>query len=165
MTSAFCDITNHWFTTIDLQKCVFHYTFSKKDSKLKEKLMDLSHVWIHVNVERPTVIFVCNEGLLKATSHISLVHSLWTVVRRDCRFPSPRGNSPHGSLLQRGCDVPSFNIPWLYNKTWLTSHGTLRPCSPSAHLSLLIFEFLEDSCCILQRMDELWVKRQHRASE
>lgn len=118
-----------------------------------------------INVATVTVISICNEGLSEGTSHISLVHFLWTVVWKDRRFPSPRGNSPHGSLLQRGCDVPSFNIPWLYNKTWVTSNWTLCPCSPSAHLSPLILEFLENLRCTLRRTDELRVRWSQWTSE
>lgn len=114
--------------------CVWSH-ISQRVSKLREKWTVLSHVLRCSNAATLTVIPICNEGLFEGTSHISFVHSLWTVVWKDLRFPSPRGNSPHGTLLQWGCDVRSFNIPWLYNKTWVTSNGTLRPCSPSAHLS------------------------------
>ncbi len=44
----------------------------------------------------------------------------------------------HGSLVQWGCDVPSFNIPWLYNGMWVTSHGALCSCSPSVSFHILI---------------------------
>lgn len=88
--------------------------------------------------------------LLNRPVLISGQHILYYMgVRRERRFPQPWSNSTHGSLLQWGCDVPSFNIPWLYNGTWVTSHGTLCSSSPSAYLSLPIFRFLGNLLCIL----------------
>lgn len=74
-------------------------------------------------------------------------------VGGGCRFPQLWSNSTHGSLLQWGCDVPSFNIPWLYNGTWVTSHGALCSSSPSVYLSLLIFWLLGKLHCILHWPD------------
>lgn len=67
--------------------------------------------------------------------HIRLVQTaqpecMW--VQGECWFPQPW--SSHGSLLQWGCDVPSFNIPWLYNRRWVMSWGTLWSSSPSVCL-------------------------------
>lgn len=56
-----------------------------------------------------------------------------------CRIPQALSNSTHGSFLQWGCDVPSFNIPWLYNGTWVTFHGASCSLSPSVYPSPLLF--------------------------
>ena len=66
--------------------------------------------------------------------HIRTAHIISVEVGGVCRFPQPWSNSTHGSLLQWGCDVPAFNIPWLYNGTWVTSHGAPCSSSPSVYL-------------------------------
>lgn len=67
-------------------------------------------------------------------------------VQGECWFPQPW--SSHGSLLQWGCDVPSFNIPWLYNRRWVMSWGSPCSSSPSVCISVslppLILGFLKN---------------------
>lgn len=79
-------------------------------------------------------------AFLRVSLHVPRIRRVQTAqpdcmwVQGECWCPQPW--SSHGSLLQWGCDVPSFNIPWLYNRRWVMSWGSPCSSSPSVCLSV-----------------------------